>query len=158
MKTFTSAALAESFEVDRSTMVRALRTVPPDLERTKGRPTYKVSTAAKALEKHRRSTGNAPADIETTDPALAAAYATLDAAIAAMEAAPSVQQRRSMAVDVVKPLLRTTDRLLRAAGKAAGDDNELVGLRADHLGLVMLRTFERPCQWSFDEALKAIGI
>jgi hypothetical protein len=160
MKTFTAAALAEAFEVDRSTMVRALRSAPPDLEKTKGRPTYKVSTAAKALERHRRSTGNCivPASNGNADPAISAAYTKLDAAIADMEAAPSLERRRSVAVNIVKPLLATTDRMLRAAGRAAGHDDELVSLRADHVGLVMLRTFERPCEWSFDEALKAIGV
>jgi hypothetical protein len=158
MKTFTAAALAEAFEIDRNTMIRALRNTPPDLEKITGRPTYKIVTAAAALERHRRSTGSgAPLGIDTSDDTLAVAYAELDAAIAAMEAVPSLERRRFMAVNIVKPLLAETDSMLRAASIAAGQDAELVHLRADHLGLVMRRAFERPCQWSFDEALHALN-
>ena len=157
MKTFTVAALAEAFEVDRNTMIRALRNTAADLEKTKGRPTYKVATAAKALERHRRGTGTAPASTSPNDQALVAAYAELDAAIAAMEIAPSLEDRRSMAITIVKPLLAETDRMLRAASIAAGDDPELVHLRVDHLQLVMRRGFEGPCEWSFDEANSALN-
>jgi phage host-nuclease inhibitor protein Gam len=57
MQTFSLNALSEQFEVDRGTMVRALKNVSPDAEKTKGRPTFKTSTAAKALERHRRNVG-----------------------------------------------------------------------------------------------------
>jgi hypothetical protein len=155
LKPFSLNAIAELLERDRATIVRALRDVPADaLE--KRQPRWRMATAVAALERRNRADGD---DIAGgTDPALAAAYAKLDAAIVAMEAAPSLKDRRSMAVTVVKPLLATTDRMLRAAGRAAGQDDELVSLRADHLGRVMLRTFEHPCRWSFDEALNAVGI
>lgn len=157
MKTFTAAAHAEAFEVDRNTMVRALRNTPPDLEKTKGRPTYKVATAARALEKHRGGADTRPAGIDANDQALATAYTELDAAIASMEAAPSLEDRRSIAVNIVKPLLTTTDRMLRAASIAAGHDPELASLRADHLQLVMMRGFESPCSWTFDQAMSALN-
>jgi hypothetical protein len=52
MKTYSTNYLAEAFEVDRASATRALRDVPPDQEQTVGRPTYKISTFAKALEAH----------------------------------------------------------------------------------------------------------
>ena len=49
MQTFPLNALAEQFEVDRSTIVRAMRNVPADLVKPGNRPTWKVATAARAL-------------------------------------------------------------------------------------------------------------
>lgn len=155
LKTFSLNAIAELLERDRATVVRALRGTPAD-GNERGQPRWRMATAVAALERHNR--GNHDDTTDANNPALAAAYAKLDTAIISMEAAPSLERRRSMAVNIVKPLLATTDRLLRAAGKAAGHDDELVSLRADHLGLVMLRTFKRPCGWSLDEALKAMGV
>jgi hypothetical protein len=153
MKTFSLNAIAELLERDRATVVRALRGTPAD-GTERGQPRWRMATAVAALEEQNRANHD---DTDSNDPALTAAYAELDAAIAAMEVAPSLERRRSTAVNIVKPMLETTDRMLRAAGKSAGHDPELVSLRADHLGLVMLRAFERPCEWSRDEALKAIG-
>jgi hypothetical protein len=51
-KSYSTNYLAEAFEVDRASATRALRDVPPDQEQTVGRPTYKISTFAKALEAH----------------------------------------------------------------------------------------------------------
>src|SRR5450631_4232503 len=56
MQTFSVNALAMQFEVDRATMQRALKNTPPDLEVGK-RQSFKVATAAKALEAHRRHVG-----------------------------------------------------------------------------------------------------
>lgn len=152
MKTFSVNAIAELLERDRATVVRALREVPADVKE-RGQPRWRMATAVAALERHHQAD-----DDDATDPALTAAYKKLDTAIAAMQAAASLERRRCMAINTVKPLLATTDRMIRAAGRAAGHDEELVALRADHLGTVMLREFERPCEWSFEEALKIIGI
>jgi hypothetical protein len=152
LKTFSVNAIAELLERDRATVVRALREVPADVKE-RGQPRWRMATAVAALERHHQAD-----DDDATDPALTAAYKKLDTAIAAMQAAASLERRRCMAINTVKPLLATTDRMIRAAGRAAGHDEELVALRADHLGTVMLREFERPCEWSFEEALKIIGI
>ena len=155
MKTFSVNAIAELLERDRATVIRALRETPPDATERR-QPRWKMATAVAALERHNRA--NSDDTLGGNDPALAAAYAKLDEAIEAMEIAPSLEDRRSMAINSVKPLLAATDRMLRTAGIVAGQDAELVHLRADHLGFVMLRTFERPCQWSLNEARKAIGV
>ena len=155
MKTFSVNAIAELLERDRATVIRALRETPPDATERR-QPRWKMATAVAALERHNRiSSDDIPGG---NDPALATAFARLDGAIAAMEAEPSLERRRSMSINNVKPLLAATDRMLRAAGITAGQDAELVHLRADHLGYVMLRTFVQPCQWSLEDALAAIGI
>jgi hypothetical protein len=157
LKTFSLNAIAELLERDRATVVRALRDVPADATE-KRQPRWRMATAVAALERHNSTSSHHTSTDDDADPALAAAYAKLDEAIASMEIAPTLVHRRSMAVNIVKPLLATTDRMLRAAGRAAGQNDELVSLRADHLGRIMLRTFERPCEWSFEEALKTTGI
>jgi hypothetical protein len=51
-RTYSENYLASAFEIDRQTANRCLRDVAADLEQTKGRPTYKISTFARALEQH----------------------------------------------------------------------------------------------------------
>ena len=46
--THTAHALSELLETDRATMIRCLRPVPPDAQ-TRGRPTWRIGTAARAL-------------------------------------------------------------------------------------------------------------
>jgi hypothetical protein len=52
MKTYSINYLAEAFEVDCASATRALRNIEPDQEATKDRPTFKISTFARALEQH----------------------------------------------------------------------------------------------------------
>ena len=52
MKTYSTNYLAEAFEVDRATATRALRDITPDQEQTRGRPTFKIASFARALELH----------------------------------------------------------------------------------------------------------
>ena len=155
VKTFSINAIAELLERDRATVVRALRDVPADATE-KRQPRWRMAKAVAALERHNHVNDDSVAG--TADWAVTAAYEQLDAAIAAMEAGRSLEDRRSMAIQIVKPLLAKTDRMMREAGRVTGQDAELVALRADHLGLVMLRAFERPCEWTFDDVQKAIGI
>jgi hypothetical protein len=51
MKLFSVNALAELFELDRQTVVRALRGVVPD-GKERSQPRYKMKTAVKAIERH----------------------------------------------------------------------------------------------------------
>lgn len=52
MKTYSLNALSEMFEIDRAVSVRCTRETAFDEESTKGRPTYKIATFARALELH----------------------------------------------------------------------------------------------------------
>jgi hypothetical protein len=56
METHSINSLAMQLEVDRATLQRALRNTPPDAEKGK-RQGFKISTAARALEAHRRNVG-----------------------------------------------------------------------------------------------------
>ena len=68
MQTYSLNALAESFEIDRSTMVRALKNTQPDAEVTSGRPTWKIASAARALESHRRKAGTGIGNSDSPGP------------------------------------------------------------------------------------------
>jgi hypothetical protein len=168
MKTETANSLSMLFEVDRGTMLRALKNTLPDEERTPGRPKYKVATAAKALENHHLTTGRANSrrarnnggsiDVGWQDPILARIYSELDAAEAAMRALPSLDQRRKAAVCKMAPLISRMERAILERGEANGQDSELTGLRADKLYTLALRGLEGPCQWTMSETWDAMNI
>jgi hypothetical protein len=87
MKVFSVNALAELFELDRQTVVRALRGVPED-GKEKNQPRWRMKTAVAAIERHRASNDGSTGS-GGIDPALAADYAAFDLKFAAMEAAPT---------------------------------------------------------------------
>jgi hypothetical protein len=144
MKSYSANAIAETFERDRGVVVRALRNTKPDAM-VSGKPQWKIATAAVALEKHRANNGGSTGN--GNDPGLAKAYATFDAKFTAMEAAPTLAQRRALAVKLA-PVLADMDRKVRETGIANGQDAELVGLRADRMFMLALRGVEAPCAWT----------
>jgi hypothetical protein len=122
MQTFALNALAEQFEVDRSTMVRALRPVPPDLVKKGNRPTWKVATAARALEAHRgKSGGNGDGHGGGISSALQALYDQHERREAAMRALPTLDERREAARAMIQPLLEM-DKASRQTGIANGQN------------------------------------
>jgi hypothetical protein len=155
MQTYPLNSLAESFEVDRSTMVRAMRNVQPDLVKRGNRPTWKTSTAARALEAHRRKNDGGGNGGTGTDPGLAALYARFDQAEAAMRYLPTLDARRA-AARILAPLVAEIDRAVRAHGRVVGNDVERTDLRADRMYLLACRGLEGPCAWSLDEAFEAM--
>jgi hypothetical protein len=167
MQTFSLNSLSESFEVDRGTLVKALRDVPADFEKSKTRPEWKISTAARALEAHRRSTGRAdrhPAGRGTRehtdgtiDPRLQRHYDTFDQADASMRRLKTVEARRQAATSM-GPQIATMDALQRQISLENGVDQELTDLRCDQLFFLCLRRFETPCSWSQSETWAAVDI
>ena len=159
MQTHSTNSLAEMFEVDRGTIVKALRNVPPDSEKTKGRPTFKISTAARALEAHR--SGNAIGnrkDRGSVDPRMRILYSELDAADAAMRELPTLAKRRAFAVKSLRPITDQMQRMIMVVGGLNGEDPAFTGLKSDDLYRMALRGLEGPCQWTMDEAWTAMNI
>jgi hypothetical protein len=137
MQTFPLNALAEQFEVDRSTMVRAMRHVVPDLVRRGNRPTWKTATAAKALEAHRRKTEGGGNDRVNTD--LERLFAQLNKADDEMREINSLEGRRTFAKKTLLPLLHKVDQAMRADGRAHGEQEMLTDLRCDqHLRVFLV--------------------
>jgi hypothetical protein len=163
MKTYSLNALAEDFEVDRGTMVKALRNVPSDSEITPGRPTWKISTAGRALEAHRRRTGNGLADSSSPDfnpidPKLQSLYSQLDAADATMRTLPTLIERRAFAVKSLRPIIDATQRMQLIVGSANKQDPEVTGLFSDKLYMLSLRGLETPCGWTQSETWDAMSV
>jgi hypothetical protein len=160
MQTHSTNSLAEMFEVDRSTIVKALRNVPPDSEKTKGRPTFKVSTAARALDAHRRISGNAIGNRKghgSVDPRMAIVYSELESAEAAVCALPTLAKRRAFAMNTMRPIIDHMQRLIIVVGGLSGEDPAFTGLKSDDLYRLALRGLETPCQWSTSETWTAMN-
>jgi hypothetical protein len=154
VQTYPANALAEQFECDRSTMLRALRGVPADETKKGNRPCWKVATAAKALEAHRRKQDGVVN--LGPDPTLAALYARYDDAEKAMRALPTLDERRAAARDLV-PLINEVDAASRRIAVRNGQDAELVGYRCDHMLKLYGRGVEGATGWTHDEVMRMIG-
>lgn len=150
MLTFPANALAEQFEVDRSTMLRALRGVPPDLTKKGNRPTWKTATAARALERHHRKQDGGGHGGGVTDPTLQALFDEHFAAEARMRALPTLASRREAARRML-PLIIEMDKATRKVGIASGQDSDHVHLRADQMLRLYARGIEGPCEMTHDE-------
>ena len=161
MQTHSVNSLAEEFEVDRGTLVKALRNIPPDAEKTKGRPTWKTSTAMRALEAHRRRVGRVDSprtgrattgnrDDNWHDPLLMRLFSEWAVAETAMRKLKTLAERRKAAI-ALGPKLAHMDAMSRKRGVENGNDEELTQLRCDQLYRVYLRGFEECCAWTTTE-------
>jgi hypothetical protein len=167
MQTFSLNSLSESFECDRGTLVKALRNIPADFEKSKTRPEWKISTAAQALEAHRRSTGRADRHRTggskrehtdgTIDPRLQRHYDAFDQADASMRRLKTVEARRQAAIGM-GPQIAKMDALQRQISLDNGTDVELTELRSDRLFFLYLRGLEGPCDWSMSEVWTACDV
>jgi hypothetical protein len=128
--------------------------VKPDLVKRGNRPTWKTSTAARALEAHRLKSDG---DNVGTDPALAALYQKFDVAYDALRALPELEQRRAAARELA-PRITEIDAAMRRIGMANGHDPELAHLRADKAFLLTLRGFEQCCGWSQAETWEQLDV
>jgi hypothetical protein len=162
VQTFSTNSLAEQFEIDRGTMVRALKNVLPDAELTPGRPTFKIATAAAALEVHRRGTAvrhiKKP-NVDEIDPRLQQLYDMFDQAEVAMRKIKTLPARRAAAIATLRPLLDETQHMQSLIDKENGGRAlETMGLVSDNLYMMALRGLEAPCQWTMSEAWTAMNV
>jgi hypothetical protein len=159
MKTYSANQLAEMLEKDRGTIVRSLRNVSPDAETTKGRPTWKLATAARALEKHNRAqdggSGNSGAAVANPPE-----YAAYDRAFDKLEALPTLPARRKAAIAIM-PMLHGMIAALRKQGHEVSQHPEHVELRGDRVYQLMMLGFQGPCEWTHDQVwanLNHVGV
>jgi hypothetical protein len=152
MQTFSLNTLAESFEVDRSTMVRAMRGVAPDLVKRGNRPQWKVATASRALAAHRRKHdgGN---DTSNRDPELERLANEFEDRLAALRKLPALEDRRAAARGLA-PLIDEVGRASRAVGRRNGN-GEMADIISYQMMVLMTRGFCEPCGWNSDEAFSA---
>jgi hypothetical protein len=166
MKTHSINSLSLELEVDRSTLVRALRDIEPDAGSETSRPTYKILTAVNALAAQRAKNPRADGrqqfnmgtgDANWRDPLLMQLFEQQDQAEANMAAQPTLEGRRKAAVAMV-PLLGRVYAAIRERGRLNGLDPDATDYRSDHLYLVGLRAFEKPCKWSEAETRSAMSL
>jgi hypothetical protein len=153
MQTFALNALAEQFEVDQSTMVRAMRNVPPDVVKRGNRPTWKTATAAKALEAHRRKHDGGNVSANNRDPEVERLSAEFEDGLAALRKLPALEDRRA-AARALAPVIDEVGRVSRAVGHRNGN-GEMADIISDQMMLLMTRGFCEPCEWNGDEAFSA---
>jgi hypothetical protein len=156
METFTINRISEMLEIDRGTAVRMLKSVPPDAEKTKGRPTYKIATAARALEAHRRAVGTStPGGNGVSSPP--PEFAAFDRAFDQMTALPTLAKRRAAAIKLI-PVIDAMMAAMRAHAAANREDPYVTGLRGDEIYRLTLVGFRLPCQWDHDEVWKNLCV
>jgi hypothetical protein len=145
MQTFPLNALAEQFEVDRSTMVRAMRGVPPDEVKKGNRPAWRTSTAAKALERHRRKNHGGNGDdsyrLALVDK-IEAAFNELNRQFERLQAEADLEKRRALSLKMqvgktingIEELFETVNKMDEETGTIMQIVSEkLVGTARSHL-------------------------
>jgi hypothetical protein len=153
MMSYPANSLAEQFECDRSTMVRALRGVPPDLVKRGNRPTWKIATAAKALEAHRRKQDGGRDTGNNRDPEVERLSTEFEERLAVLRKLPALEDRRE-AARALAPLIDKVGHATRALGHRNGN-GEMADILSDQIMLLMTRGFCEPCEWNGDEAFSA---
>jgi hypothetical protein len=166
MKTESAHALSLLLEIDRATMLRALRNVAPDAGDGTSRPTWKVSTAANALAAHRAAmaradsrqhlNGGGGGSSDWQDAVLTQLFAQQDEADKKMRALPTLAGRRAAAIAMI-PLISRVDAATRERGKLNSADASSVDLRADSLHQLHLRGLEAVCEWTTAETWEAMS-
>jgi hypothetical protein len=175
METFPLNSLAEQFECDRGTMVRAMRGVAPDLVKPGNRPGWKVATAARALEAHRKkaweekrqkeleaqrrkeeasttkttTSRNGETMVLTGVAAQCAiAFDAYDKAQDKLQAIKTIEARRAFARAELGPIAREALALMRERDTKNGLHEQHVELRNQEIFRLMVRSIEGPCGWS----------
>jgi hypothetical protein len=136
VQTYSLNALAESFEVDRSTMLRAMRGTPPDEVKKGNRPAWKTSTAARALERHHRKKHSHNDDdsyrLGLVDK-IEAAFDELDRKFERLKAEADLEKRRALSLKMqVGKTINGIEELFKAVNKM-DEDGCLMQIVSDKL-------------------------
>jgi hypothetical protein len=159
MQTFTLNRLSEMLEIDRGTMQRALRNTPPDAESGK-RQSYKISTAAKALERHRRAVGTSNGGGDHGRRSLIdeeeATFAELDRQFERLEAEPDIEKRRALSLKMqVGKTINTLEELFQATNEQ-DDFGAILQIATDKMiGAARSKLIDRLDLWDAVDDLNA---
>lgn len=146
MQMYSVNRLAEMFQRDRSTIVRALRGVPRE-GGSADRPQYTVATMSRALQDHfaAKSGGEAPLNYD-----LRGQFDDLDEQYRHVQNGPTLEDRRERARSFF-PLVADVEAAMFADAKRAGEDARNARLRAiEHTRLNVL-TLRETLGWNSDE-------
>jgi hypothetical protein len=148
-------AISEMLERDRGVCLRAMRSVPADLTKD-GHRRWRLATAVAALERHAGITIQSCNRANTSQSDLNTLYAKFDAEVKIMKAAPTLKERRKIALSVLAPIIHDTQNALLEHGKII-DDEFCQGLVADQTYALALAEVERPCSWSREVTWATMG-
>jgi hypothetical protein len=146
-------ALSEVLERDRRTITKALRHIEPDAYEGRGkakRGQWRMQTAIDALaalepKPQQYNTGDRPFERE-----LDAAQAAFDDAVDAMDALPTVAQRRERSIEIAD-LVDDFIALMKQRGEADGLHHQHIELLGQNLYRLMMLNFCEPCEWTQQE-------
>ncbi|MFK4525726.1 hypothetical protein ABIF90_003707 [Bradyrhizobium japonicum] len=146
MKLISAFGAADMMELDRQTVRRALRHVPPDAYEKK-QPRWRLRSVIDAVDRHlgRNSVPRA-ADQSGLD----TAFNEFDDGCAALLLITDLRTRRQDARRLMV-LLIELDGAMRSEARASREDDVRASLRCDQHFRVAMRCFEGPCEWTQDE-------
>jgi hypothetical protein len=144
---FSINKAADLLERDRATLVRALRHVKPDGHQ-RGQPRYTMRTITDALAAHEGRNRGADAAVNRD---LQARFVELEKQYNAVQAAPTVEERRKKARTFFRFLAATEDAMI-ADARRSGEDPRLTSLRVAEHTRLHVATLRHALGWNFDEA------
>jgi hypothetical protein len=156
MDEFSINRLASMLDVDRQTMVRALKDTPADAG-TERKPLFRVLTAVEALDRHRgkpdrrRKPGNGGGGNVDVD--LQRSFIRLDDLRDKIEGAEAIEERQRLMRAEFFPLLYATTVAMYEASKRSGEDPDYGGLRIAEHERLQLVTMRHCCGWHSDEVM-----
>jgi hypothetical protein len=151
VKLISAFGAADMLELDRQTVRRALRHVPPDGFEQK-QPRWRMKAVIEAIDRHlgRNGRGGSPGQ-----PALDALFDRFDDGCKALSGLPDLEGRRQEARRLMAILI-DLDKAMRTDARARGEDDLRAGLRCDQHFRLAMRNFEAPCEWTQDECWEAL--
>jgi hypothetical protein len=159
MDEFSINRLASMLDVDRQTLVRALKDTPPDAG-SERKPLFRVSTAVGAMDHHwgkpdrrRKENGGGAVNYD-----LARMYLRLDDLRDRVEGAETVEERRRLMREQFFGLLAETTAAMRADSKQNGEDERCGGLRIAEHERIQLVTLRHCCEWNSDEMMHQFNL
>jgi hypothetical protein len=153
---FSVNRLASMLDVDRQTMVRALKDTAADAGSEK-KPLFRVSTAVAALDRHRGKPDRRRKQSDGGDVAfnreLERMFLRLDELRDKIEATPTVEGRLTLLRERFFSLVSETCRAMRADGESIGEDDVRLSLRVDAFERMQVITMRHLVGWNTDRVL-----
>jgi hypothetical protein len=163
MDEFSINRLASMLDVDRATLLRALKDTPADAG-SEPKPLFRVSRAVKALDHHRgkldrrRKSDNGGGAVTVDQQRMFVMFVRLDDLHGKIEGAETVEERRRLMREEFFPLLPATTTAMREDSKQSGEDERYGGLRIHEHERMQLVTLRHCCGWNSDEVLHEFNV
>ncbi len=152
MKLISEFGAADWLELDRQTVRRALRHVPPDGYERK-QPRWRMKTIISAVDAH---LGRKNPSRLLDHSSLQALFDQFDSGSKNLDVLPDLKARRREAHRLIAVLVEL-DKAMRADARARREDELRASLRCDQHFRVAMRNFEEPCDWTQEQCWAALA-